>query len=388
MAKARAFTRLLLATSLSMFAGATALRAWHHQGHSDVGAIADRLLTQDHHAHALERVHAILGSVTLAQAGPWADCVRKVQGPETHFNYNSTDVRDDGTRTECYIFSHTPALLAQMRAYAERNWANTTDCPNDVRKNGCHLKFHFADVAIDRYGYAPGEVGTEKYDIVHGIKAAIAVLRSQECNRPHPGSGEAPGLPPFHFSCADALMMLVHLVGDIHQPLHVGSVYLDATGQRVDPDSSQAARALADSGAAHTTQTRGGNSLVWGPTGSSDLHSLWDETGPYGYSANYTDAELHGVRMTGLPIDTWAETWATESVQLARDRVFPRLQFGNWAAARRATDTQPRWAGGWPINWQPGQLTAYQHDMVRVQHDQIVHAGVRLTQLLLQIWPD
>jgi len=33
----------------------------------------------------------------------------------------------------------------------------------------------------------------------------------------------------------EALLLLAHFVGDLHQPLHVGAIYLDAEAKPVDP---------------------------------------------------------------------------------------------------------------------------------------------------------
>jgi hypothetical protein len=62
-------------------------------------------------------------------------------------------------------------------------------------------------------------------DIVAAVSAAIAVLQGKD-------------LPaPFKFaSKKEALRLLAHYVGDIHQPLHVAAVYVDAGGHVIDPD--------------------------------------------------------------------------------------------------------------------------------------------------------
>jgi len=66
--------------------------------------------------------------------------------------------------------------------------------------------------------------GTNDHDIVAAINAATAVLL------------ERPSPPPFKIADKrEALFLLAHLVGDLHQPLHVGAVYLDKDGNLVDP---------------------------------------------------------------------------------------------------------------------------------------------------------
>src|SRR5436309_1048142 len=59
---------------------------------------------------------------------------------------------------------------------------------------------------------------------------------------------------PFNFKDKrEALLALAHYMGDIHQPLHVGAVYLDANGKRVNPDGGTFDP---------KTATRGGNQIL------------------------------------------------------------------------------------------------------------------------------
>src|SRR6185295_2938525 len=93
---------------------------------------------------------------------------------------------------------------------------------------GCHTLYHFLDLAIQRDAYRDGLVGTTSYDIVHAINAAVTVLRQPACSGPHPPTTPIPAAPGrFSLTCRQALMLLVHMVGDLHQPLHVGALYLD-----------------------------------------------------------------------------------------------------------------------------------------------------------------
>jgi S1/P1 Nuclease len=72
------------------------------------------------------------------------------------------------------------------------------------------------------------------------------------------------------FTRPNALRLLVHLAGDVHQPLHVGCGYLrkhgGATTIVTDPD---AAKGLPDD--------QGGNLLFPEGLGGANLHGLWDE---------------------------------------------------------------------------------------------------------------
>ena len=72
---------------------------------------------------------------------------------------------------------------------------------------------------------------------------------------------------PHHFTQRQALLLIAHLVGDAHQPLHVGSAYVGADGTFVVP----ASQSDVTDGRAHTTH--GDNDLL---LGSRLLHAYWD----------------------------------------------------------------------------------------------------------------
>lgn len=338
-----AFVRRLAVITASLVLAGTAALAWGPTGHSEVGAIADELLKQ--HPHAAAQVRSILGDMPLAQVGPWADCIRSVSGPDGGFHY--THSPEFGA--PCVGFE-TPELRAQMEDYVRRNWSNCSYRGRD----GCHTQYHFLDIALQRPGYRDGVVGTRDYDIVHAINAAITVLRG----------GQSPA--PFSFNRRDALVLLVHFVGDLHQPLHVGSIYLDENGNLVDPDSSPAERARAET----VTITNGGNSLVWGsPQRQSKLHSVWDGVPAGDYSLDYA----RQVPPTTGPIETWAGTWASDSLVQAQS-AFAGLSYSRQQSHR------------WTVTF--ANQTRYNADRAAMQRHQIEKAGARLAQLLVAIWPD
>ncbi|ARO32330.1 phospholipase C/S1-P1 nuclease domain-containing protein (plasmid) [Rhizobium sp. NXC14] len=97
--------------------------------------------------------------------------------------------------------------------------------------------------------------------------------------------------------------MLAHLIGDLHQPLHVGSVYLDQTGHKVDPDTGKYDPA---------TETVGGNSIL---DGNKKFHSEWDAIP--NYSSDTVDAiiaEARAVPATNGSVDDWALAWASDTI--------------------------------------------------------------------------
>src|SRR5258706_2547757 len=225
--------------------GGTGALAWNAEGHQTVGAIADSLLAG---THAGKEVRKILGrGGTLQRAALWADCAKGVvRNKKTGvFHY----VVSSGFKV-CAPFESTAGQKAMVN-FVKRNW---DACQPAADEELCHKQYHYADVAIERDGYARTETGTSDHDVVSAIKAAIAVVKGDT----------APA--PFDFaSRKEALRVLAHYVGDVHQPLHVGAIYLSAAGQEVDPDSGMFDRA---------TKTRGGNLIK---DGTSALHHEWDE---------------------------------------------------------------------------------------------------------------
>lgn len=325
---------------LALFRAGPAL-AWGHEGHELIGSIADQSLS--HHAHS--QVARLLG-IELRTAGLWADCVRSVVlRSDGTFQY-SPDPRHPEYAYPCAAFQ-TPAEIARMEDYVRRNWSN---CPAEPG-HGCHETFHYTDVAIqrDRYGHY---TGASEHDVVAAIRASIAVLQG------HPA--------PSPFSIKDqkeALLMLSHFVEDLHQPLHVGAVYLNASGQLVDPDL-----AGADDPQTHTA---GGNFIR---DRFVNLHFEWDQIpDDLGTTADGSLLRAaHRIPITAGPLDGWAAVWATESLRLAR-------------AAFASATFSPDGAGHWVVRLDDPET--YARARATVQRAQLVKAGARLAQILNTLWP-
>src|ERR1043166_9690463 len=327
----------------AMITTGTPAFSWDPQGHQLVGAIADQMLN----ANAKQQVAQILG-FSLQVAAPWPDCVRSVvrqdKGPFDTYDYLPSPSHPE-FRTPCTSFEGD-AEVKRMQDYAKRNWLTCTYIPGQIGQ--CHAAFHFADVAIQKGGYDRRFVGTSDHDVVSAINAAILVLQ----DRPAP--------TPFSIKDKkEALFLLAHFVGDIHQPLHVGGVYLDANGSQVDPD---------DTGLDPSTETRGGNAIK---DGASDLHSKWDDVpdtmGPPSDAAMLADAGA--VAATPGPIKGWAAFWASDTVMAARD-AFAGLTFSGPG-------------GKWTVQFPAG----YDMTMQQIKRKQLAKGGARLAELLNKIWP-
>jgi len=333
----KAYMQMLMAAALLF--GSAAAFAWGAPGHETVGSIADSLLVG---TNAAKAVKSILGKEKLRTASHWADCAKGVtEKPPMKYLANSKF-------TECKPFE-TAEGEAQMVDFVTRNLRACVPAPGD---ESCHRQYHYADVAIERDAYTRSEIGTSDHDIVSAINAAILVLQ-----------GGASPSPISFTSKREALRALVHYVGDIHQPLHVGAIYLDVNGHEVDPDSGTYDPA---------TKTQGGNKIL---DQGKDFHTTQWDTIP----ADLTTAKFktrlvraRRVPVTPGPINEWAAAWASDTV-LASHTAFAGLTFG---AEKTSNHT-------WPVTEPAGYSAA----KASLQKTQLIKAGARLAQLLQAIFP-
>ena len=132
--------------------------------------------------------------------------------------------------------------------------ANTPAARNFNQNHKDNKKWHYVNFPIASKRYVQSSPYAYARDIVQLINGCVTVLEG--------GSFE-------NLTEKQALRYLAHLVGDLHQPMHVVAGYDDLTdlekpvllrnGDEIDRDTSDS----------------GGNSLTFG---SSNVHSLWDTT--------------------------------------------------------------------------------------------------------------
>lgn len=311
--------------------------AWGPDGHRTVAALAARLIAG---SRAAVEVKAILGGLSLADASVWADCVKGVD-PDRGFRYENA-----GEHPECRVYE-TSAGEAAMADFVRRNFSN---CHPRYAAGACHKAYHYADIDVRQHRYRRGLVGARADDVVGAIVAAAHKLRGD------------PVPTPFDFKDRrEALMLLVHYVGDVHQPLHVGVVYLNGRGRRVHPDRTGFDRA---------TDTHGGNDLL---VGDDNLHALWDAVPP-SLTMDHTSAawvaRARAVPPTAGGLYGWPRRWASDTLHNAR-RAFRGLRFG------------PRRDEHWTVRLPAG----YAARMKTIKQTELTAGGAHLAELLEAIWP-
>jgi hypothetical protein len=310
--------------------------AWGPQGHRAIAEVAQVRLD----ARARAAVRALLAEGDrLADVSVWADDVRlAAQGAGP--------------------LAHDPEARRFNR-----------DFPHNAT-------WHFVDLPLGTRGYRDDGPFSGPDDVVHAIGRCVAVLEARAAT---------PG-----FTRAEALRVLVHLVGDVHQPLHVGSGYYTVRAGRAtlvtDPDAAR--RAPGD---------RGGNALCFHPsTGRcvGELHALWDgemvatvghgsAVAPLVAVLKHTAADgawwdSHRADVEDPPGDyhAWAAEWASRSLAQAR-HAYDGIAFGR-ATLREGTIAEIAVT-------LPDHYAARERDRATTQ---LVAAGVHLAHLLNRVsWP-
>jgi hypothetical protein len=253
---------ILLALAL-----ATPAYPWSREGHLAVATLARENLSDDARRHVVK----ILGNDDLAAICVYMDELR------------------------------TAAVHAGELAFDPEAQQFNRDFPDN-------FNWHFVDLPLATKAYEPDGPFAKPDDVVHAIGMAVSVLE---------GGGDS------RISRKMALRMIVHFVGDIHQPMHCVSGYYtvaaDGTAKLVtDPE---AAKGLPGD--------KGGNVLFFGPGHFDELHNYWDYTLPTRVTHSAVTAALvktlepmvaAGGATWKSPGDYhhWAEGWATESLAAAQ----------------------------------------------------------------------
>jgi hypothetical protein len=276
---------------------------------------------------AARHVHELLGEENLATASVWADVVKG--------RMNQTEE------------------MLQFKA------AN----PN-------HSVSHYTDIPFEESNYRDDSVGATPTDVVHAIPACILILQG----RPEAQSVFKDVSPRV------ALRLLIHFVEDIHQPLHVGSGYLDNTAF-VDPNGYTG----------HYSGDQGGNRLLFG--GTNGLHYYWDTTvvragmsqanvqTPQQYAAFLLAAPEPNWKTSG-PLLEWDRTWANESLALSA-KVHNVTVTDEDDSQKDDRTHQPRPA--WHVKDLSPEYVAWSEKAAR---EQMTKAGYRLAAMLEALWPD
>jgi hypothetical protein len=293
--------------------------AWDAQGHAAVGLVAQNYLSADARRH----VDAILGSDSLASIASWMDQLRSA-----HFHTGPL-----GSDPEALKFDH------------------------EFPRNG---EWHYVDLPLGMKQYEPDGPFSRPDDVVHMAEAAVDSLE---------GRGDP------RISKREALCMLVHFVGDEHQPLHVANGYFRVSdGAATLVEDPVQCEDLPDD--------KGGNADFYGPGKYDELHAYWD-TNLVEKVAGSKDPDQLALVLEKLAADQssgwttpgdyhhWPEAWATESVAAARS-AYSGIGFGIETPDSRGGIKSIK------IAFPP----AYDDTCVPIARERLAKAGFHLAQIL------
>ncbi|XLZ72987.1 S1/P1 nuclease [Massilia sp. SR12] len=272
----------LIAALAGAFAANNAL-AWGNNGHRIVGAIADNLIKG---SNAERQVNALLQQgENLEKIANWADCVKGTFcGPQ------SQEMND-------YVAAHPQ-----------------------------HSEYHYTDVPFQLNDYHSHGAGTSGHDIVQTMQQCIATLQGK-------GDGK--------FTPRQALLILTHLAGDIHQPLHVGAAFVDKEGKFAVPKSDKEIDSL------NIFDSRGGNNLQM------------DEAALKAASAKVIPGE--DAEVSKYPTKPFHSYWDTTVVDYAMRRSSQRSvdKFTQWAIDGKPSIVLAKGeVASWPVQWANDSLVA------------------------------
>lgn len=315
--------------------------AWGNNGHQTVGKIAS-LRIKPHTAHKIEQI--LKPGETLTSVSTWADNVKE--------RMEESDPDPD-----------THAFLQDM-VHNEKN-----------------REWHYNDLPLNCASYQTCHGFTLDNDIVHLIQATVQTLQGN----PH---------PKYPLSKRNALRLLVHLVGDIHQPLHMGCGFIDENEPSGTITIVKDPAVIRRKGLAHD---RGGNQLVING-GRRNLHSFWDfdlvrllmlstsqqSSEELGTFLNQTVTPASSWN-TGGPVNSWGAQWATDSLRQSREHAYRSIRITRRRVVNVTRDGEPVMRDGQPETTvvyditRAGDYDRLNREQVKLQ---LAKAGFRLAKIL------
>lgn len=276
------------------------------------------------------------------------------------------------------------------KAPANRPDDSETGAFFDDDRNRSHKTWHYVNLPLmsggengaNAYAEAAGLGFTRETDVVQMIKECVRVLRG-ESDR---------------FSEVNALRLLGHLVGDVHQPLHIGCGFIDDRARppkfAKDPQVIRQHNFKSDTG---------GNKIAL--PGAGKMHSYWDaglgglidniELDALRPEADFATGDgelktrliekLHGIAAQNFaakpadggaeaddtPVAEWAEQWANESLLVART-AYETLRIVDEAAS------------GYKVSWEG--KARYNERCAELLRNQMAMGARHLAQMLNAVY--
>jgi hypothetical protein len=336
----------LLLSSFIFLAPAGPAFAWGDNGHQTVGKIASLRIKK----RTSQKIAAILKpGETLANISTWADGVKDRMGKS-----------DPDPDTNAFL--------------------------QDIAHNEKNREWHYDDLPLDCRNYQTCTGFTPDNDLVHMLNICIRTLQG------HPD-------PNYPLGQRNALKLLVHFLGDMHQPLHIGCGYIDVNGPNGKMVIARNPKIIKQK---NLPSDNGANQLVI-DNDRKKLHGFWDfdlVTSLMQTTNKQTSEELGSfLKDTVRPlkswnphgsINGWAAQWATDSLQQSRYHTYKGLAItGQRTITVTTRNGEPLMRDGKVVTdtvydiTRPSNYEAVNRELVR---QQLAKAGYRLARLLDAIY--
>lgn len=218
-------------------------------------------------------------------------------------------------------------------------------------------EWHFVDLPLDATSYDVQKYRRyiRKDDVVHALMESINILMGNS-NK---------------FSKPNALRWLVHLMGDIHQPLHIACSYIDynkAIPELVFNSNEVLIRNLLK------MSDKGGNKIVL-PIGGSgkSLHQYWDSDLPEMDNDFSTVKYDNNTMISKTELLAMPSEWVGENVQYAKEAYKGLTVIGRNNKDKTAID----------IKW---DQNSYNQRCIPLIKEMSIKAGQRLAYTLICIY--
>jgi hypothetical protein len=355
--------------------------AYGPRGHSMVGAIADHRLAGKPVA---AKIADLLDGLTLAEAALLPDTIKGHDKDPDTFQLPGHAVLEQ-------------QLIAFLKANPQKNQPDDSPIPS-------HHWFHFCDIPVlGNSTYTSGKQGRSRFDIVQMIPFCINVIK-----------GDVPEDNERKITRPIAVILLAHYLGDIHQPLHIGSQYFNQAGKVVNPDPD--GTAFKDNGGMTLMLTLNEPDDHGHTTTHAIFHSYWDDntvntamriaTGEFIKQLKAAAVDAAAAKAKGgipkiddqiarhlaaqepanwkppadIPVEKWSLQWANEIMPTARE-AHTRLTFDQVTA-----DPVRKTAKGVAIEAAGQQRgDGYAEWSGKIVRQELHKAGWRLAELLERI---
>ena len=330
---------VVLSTNIPVF-------AWGDEGHRAVGAEAAAYLKPA----TLNRINQILLGDSIAGVSVWADTIKR-----------RADEDDLDPETKSFL-------------------AHDKNDEND--------KWHYVDLPLDCRDYDSCEGFKRPNDIVQMINFCVRRLKTGKEDAQHP------------ISERNALRMLIHLVGDLHMPFHVGAGFINDKKENnivieTDPGRIRQFQFIDDAG---------GNRLVFtynpilgkrDEQREANMHFYWDveivqrlmfaakrtrspET--YGRFLKESIKPENGWNPQNADVYKWASEWATDSMRQSKTSGYKNVR----VTEKRERENNGRKTVDYLIS--RGNALEYDAQAQETARLQLARAGYRLAQMLEAIY--